>query len=116
MRFIEVGINKFEVEGESISCVRDGVVLQSIDLSSEFVSVRADVNTTVMFRDAGTLVAISPVEWDYLCGRIDSLLVPAEIVSDEAPVEDVVAETASETVAEEATPVVATTRRGRRTV
>jgi hypothetical protein len=62
------------------------------------------------------LVDFSPVEWDYLCGRIDSLLVPADEAPVEEPVEDVVAETASETVAEEATPVVATTRRGRRTV
>ena len=96
MRFIEVGINKFEVEGESISCVRDGAVLQSIDLSSPLVSVRDGVNTTVMFRYAGTLVAFSPVEWDYLCGRIDSLLVPA----DAAPVAEEAAP-----VAEEATPV-----------
>jgi hypothetical protein len=77
MRVIEVGKHRFEVDGGSISCVSDGAVLQSIDLSSEFVSVREDVNTTVMFRDAGTMVAFSPVEWDYLCGRIDALPVSA---------------------------------------
>jgi len=97
MRFIELGINKFEVEGQTISCVSDGVLVESFDLSSPLVSTREGVNTTVLFREARTLVAFSPVEWDYLCGRIDSLLVPA----DEAPVEEPVAET----VAEEATPV-----------
>jgi hypothetical protein len=113
MRVIEVGKHRFEVDGGSISCVSDGSVLQSIDLSSDFVEVRDDVNTTVMFRDAGTLVAFSPVEWDYLCGRIDSLLVSADTVSDEAPVEE--APLAEEPVAEVAAPA-ATSRRGRRRI
>jgi hypothetical protein len=96
MRFIELGINKFEVEGQTISCVSDGVLVESFDLSSPLVSTREGVNTTVMFREARVLVAFSPVEWDYLCGRIDSLLVPA----DAAPVTEEVTP-----VAEEAAPV-----------
>ena len=119
MRFIEVGINKFEVEGESISCVSDGVLVESFDLSSPLVSVREGVNTTVMFREARVLVAFSPVEWDYLCGRIDSLLVPetssdetpSEVVAEDATVEAPVAETV---VAEEVTPVTAPTPLKRR--
>ena len=114
MRVIEVGINKFEVEGESISCVSDGVLVESFDLSSPLVSVREGVNTTVMFREARTLVAFSPVEWDYLCGRIDSLPVPetpSEVVAEDATVEAPVAETV---VAEEVTPVTAPTSLKRR--
>jgi hypothetical protein len=105
MRFIEVGIHKFEVDGETISCMTGDEVLGNVGLSSEFVHVLSD-NTNVVFRDAGVVVAFSTNEWDYLCGRIDAL--SAETV-EEAPVEEApVAEEA------EATPVVAPTRRGRR--
>ncbi len=97
---IEVGTLTFTSDGTNITCDTQDGRSDTISLSSEFVEVVGD-RTSMVFRGAGVVVSVNSDEWAYL--KDGTALPQAEIV-EEAPV----AEEA------EATPVVATTRRGRR--
>lgn len=99
MRHIEVGSDKFEYAEGFFSLVRDGVVET---ISADLVEV-GETAATVFFRESRTFISMSLREWEYLRGLVDSIE-DAPVAEEEVPVvEDA-----------EATPVVATTRRGRR--